>query len=150
MIGDASPMDSDPEEPNNENTNSQPLAQRIQTSRSHERSAMSGDEPKKPSDKMLTLVAPTRPSGERVVAHLEMEKLAVQTALEFRACSRELRALRPKIQHIKDYFASSVRGSVTLAGCSSFKEYCERKLGRTRQAVYAMLGARSEERRVGK
>src|SRR5205807_7700576 len=105
-----------------------------------ERSAMSGDEPKKPSDKMLTLVAPTRPSGERAVTHLEMEKLAVQTALEFRACSRELRTLRPKIQHIQDYFASSVRGSVTLVGCSSFKDYCERKLGRTRQAIYALLG----------
>ena len=133
-------MDSDLEELNNEKANSQPLAQRIQTSRSHERSAMSGDEPKKPSDKMLTLVAPTRPSGERAVTHLEMEKLAVQTALEFRACSRELRTLRPKIQHIQDYFASSVRGSVTLVGCSSFKEYCERKLGRTRQAIYALLG----------
>jgi len=143
-------MDSDLEELNNEKANSQPLAQRIQTSRSHERSAMSGDKPKKPSDKMLTLVAPTRPSGERVVAHLEMEKLAVQTALEFRACSRELRALRPKIQHIKDYFASSVRGSVTLAGCSSFKEYCERKLGRTRQAVYAMLGAYPQKQKEKK
>ena len=140
MIGDASPMDSDLEELNNEKANSQPLAQRIQTSRSHERSAMSGDKSKKPSDKMLTLVGPTRPSGERAAEQVEMEKLAAQTALEFRACSRELRTLQPKIQHIQDYFASSVRGSVTLAGCSSFKEYCEKKLGRTRQAIYALLG----------
>jgi hypothetical protein len=80
------------------------------------------------------------PNPAETPEHREMEAIAKETALEFRDRFRKLRELKPKIQRIQDYFTNSVRGSVTLAGCSSFKEYCEKKLGRTRQAVYSLLG----------
>lgn len=101
---------------------------------------MDANEPKKPTVKILTLVPQMRPTGQKAVEHREMETLAATVAQQFRASSRKLRALRPQVQQIQDYFASSVRGSVKLAGCSSFGEFCEKKLGRTRQAVYALLG----------
>jgi hypothetical protein len=72
--------------------------------------------------------------------HAAMEKVASEVANDFRACCRKLKELAPKVKIIQDYFATSVRGSVTLAGCGSFKEFCQKKLGRTKQAVYAMLG----------
>lgn len=92
----------------------------------------------KPSVKSLTLtpLKPTKPELE----HREMETLAEQVAMEFRSYDRSLRKLHPQIELIHNYFATSVRGSVTLAGCVSFSEYCTKKLGRTRQAVYSMLG----------
>ena len=92
----------------------------------------------KSSVKSLTLtpLKPTKPEAE----HREMEKLAEQVATQFRSYDRSLRKLRPEIELIHNYFATSVRGSVTLAGCGAFGEYCTKKLGRTRQAVYSMLG----------
>ncbi len=85
--------------------------------------------------KNLTFVPVSRPD------HQEMEELARDVAKEFHSYCRKLRSLRPKIERIQSYFNNNVRGSVTLAGCSSFKEYCEKKLGRTKQAVYSMLGS---------
>ena len=80
------------------------------------------------------------PNPAETPEHREMESLAKETTQEFRDRFRKLRELKPKIQRIQDYFANNVRGSVTLAGCSSFKEFCEKKLGRTKQAVYSLLG----------
>lgn len=72
--------------------------------------------------------------------HAEIEQLAREVAKDFRTSCSKLRSLKPKIERIQGYFADHVRGSVTVLGCGSFKEYCEKKLGRTKQAVYSMLG----------
>jgi hypothetical protein len=72
--------------------------------------------------------------------HRDMEALAGKVAQEFRITCRKLRPLLPKVKRIQDYFAAKVRGSVTLAGCQTFKDFCEKKLGRSPQAVYSMLG----------
>lgn len=100
----------------------------------------------KSSVKSLTLT----PLNPTKIEHREMEKLAEQVAMQFRSYDRSLGKLRPQIERIHDYFTTSVRGSVTLAGCGSFAQYCAKKLGRTRQAVYSMLGAypqRAKERK---
>ncbi|HWY03011.1 MAG TPA: hypothetical protein VNX60_05035 [Candidatus Acidoferrum sp.] len=86
----------------------------------------------------MTFVPVARPGKN--LDHRDMETLAKEVAHEFHNHCRKLRQLKPKIQLIQNYYSTAVRGSVTLAGCSSFKEYCEKKLGRTKQAVYSMLG----------
>ena len=69
----------------------------------------------------------------------KMEKLAARVVKVFTACCTKLKELKPEIEQIRDWFLSQP-GSKTLAGCRSFKEFCETKLNRTEQAVYAMLG----------
>jgi hypothetical protein len=101
---------------------------------------------KKSSVKSLTFTPPDQTNIE----HREMEKLAEQVAMHFHSYDRSLGKLRSQIERIHDYFTTSVRGSVTLAGCGSFGEYCTKKLGRTRQAVYSMLGAYPERARERK
>lgn len=65
----------------------------------------------------------------------EIEAMAAEAA----KCTK-LKELRPKIERIHDYYTDHMRGSVTVAGCRSFREFCTKKLDRTTQAVYAMLG----------
>lgn len=109
--------------------------------------ADSSTKPKRES-RNLTFTPVSR--AEKTMDHREMEALAQEVAREFKTQCRKIRALRPHIQRIQDYFSSSVRGSITLAGCSSFKEFCEKKLGRSKQAVYSMLGEYPEKRKEKK
>ena len=106
------------------------------------------DQESKPNVKKLTLVCQTTTAAS--LEHREMEELAAAVATQFLAVTRNLRMIRPQIERIRAYYASNVRGSIRLAGCSSFNEYCEKKLGRTRKAIYAMLGDYSQKQREKK
>ena len=72
----------------------------------------------------------------------------------FRRVCVKLRELKPKVEQIRSYFQRNVRGSVTLSGCRSFREFCEKRLHRTEQSVYRMLSSdikkRQEKIRVSK
>jgi hypothetical protein len=71
-----------------------------------------------------------------------MERIARRVVTEFRSVCVKLKELKPEIQTIRDWFCDHQRGSMTLYGCRSFKEFCERndRLNRKEQTVYAMLG----------
>jgi hypothetical protein len=69
----------------------------------------------------------------------EKEKLAAQVVETFTGCCTKLKELKKDIEQIRQWF-KDLKGSQTLAGCRSFKEFCEKRLNRTEQAVYAMLG----------
>lgn len=77
--------------------------------------------------------------------NLRMEKLAADVAKEFSAVCLKLRELKPKIEKIQSYFQHHVRGSVTLAGCGSFRQFCKDRLRRSEQAVYQMLSSDSKK-----
>jgi hypothetical protein len=74
----------------------------------------------------------------------EAEKLAEKVVQTFTDCCQKLRDLKPEIEKIQLWF-QQVKGSRTLMGCFSFPEFCEKKLHRTKQAVYAMLGDYSQK-----
>ena len=101
-----------------------------------------------PRLKLLSFV----PNGgaSKILDHRRMEVLAIEIASEFRTHASKLSLLRPSIELIKNYFQANVRGSVTLADCRSFKDFCEKKLNRTEQAVYAMLGGYSKKQKAKK
>lgn len=71
--------------------------------------------------------------------HDEMEKFAAKLVAEWTAPLAKLMELAPAVKKVEDYFQTHVRGSVTLTGCSSFKEFCEKRLKRDRSTVYKML-----------
>jgi len=71
--------------------------------------------------------------------HEEMEKFATKLVSEWHGHLTKLKELAPAIKKVEDYFQKHVRGSVTLMGCSSFKEFCEKRLKRDRSTVYKML-----------
>lgn len=71
-----------------------------------------------------------------------MERVAERVADVFATCCAKLKELRPEIEKIQGWFKDN--NGKTLAGCHSFKEFCEKKLNRTEQAVYAMLGKYSD------
>ena len=77
--------------------------------------------------------------------NLDMEKLAADVAKQFSAACLKLKELRPKIEKIQSYFQQNVRGSVTVAGCGSFRQFCKDRLHRTEQAVYQMLSSDGEK-----
>jgi hypothetical protein len=79
-----------------------------------------------------------------------MEKLAAEVAEQFSATCHKLRELKPKIDKIQKYFQQNVRGSVQLAGCGSFSEFCVKCLHRSQQAVYQMLSSDGEKRKKKK
>ncbi len=74
-----------------------------------------------------------------------MEKLAAEVAAKFATVCVKLRQLKPEIEKIRSYFQESIRSSVTLAGCRSFREFCENRLYRSQQAVYKMLSSATKE-----
>ncbi len=71
----------------------------------------------------------------------KMERLAEEVTTQFSTVCVKLRELKPKIQQIQSYFQRNVRGSVTLSGCRSFREFCEKRLHRSEQAVYRLLSS---------
>lgn len=80
----------------------------------------------------------------------DMEKLAQSVAEKFTTLCTKLKELKPEISRIQEWFRNHQRGSVTLSGCRSFKEYCEQRLNRTEQAVYAMLGDKVAKKKTMK
>jgi hypothetical protein len=72
--------------------------------------------------------------------HRRMEELATTVASKFRAYHSKLKDLLPDIEKIHDYFITTMRGTYELAGVRSFDEFCRKRLGLTRQAVYTALG----------
>jgi hypothetical protein len=71
--------------------------------------------------------------------HEEMEKFATKLVSEWHGHLTKLKELAPSIKKVEEYFQKHVRGSVTLMDCSSFKEFCEKRLKRHRSVVYKML-----------
>jgi len=72
------------------------------------------------------------------------EELAVLVEAEFNGYCQKLRDLKPQVEAVREAF-KTLTGSKTIAGCRSFPEFCEKKLHRTKQAVYAMLGDYSKK-----
>lgn len=106
----------------------------------------SNGKPKRDS-KTLSL----KPADAR--SHQRMERMLREVVMKFNSHCRSLRELRPQIEQIDAYFDSHPRGSVTLAGCRSFKECCEKLLHMSEQRVYAMLGdyyQKAKEKRLRK
>jgi hypothetical protein len=91
-----------------------------------------------------------RQGSQKLSPNSEIEKLAEEVAAEFGTVCAKLSELRPKVEKIQLYFRESVRGSVTLAGCRSFREFCEKRLRRCEQTVYKMLASDPEKREPGK
>ena len=81
---------------------------------------------------------------------VEIEKLATEVTAEFSTVCAKLSELKPKIEKIQSYFRESVRGSVTVAGGRTFRQFCELRLQRTEQAVYRMLSADTRKRKEKK
>jgi hypothetical protein len=69
----------------------------------------------------------------------DAEKRAQQLVAEFVPLCGKLKALKPLIVEVQADF-KKLKGSQTILGCRHFKELCSKKLSRTDQAVYAMLG----------
>jgi len=79
----------------------------------------------------------------------EAENRAQKLADEFAPLCVKLRALKPQIEEVQADF-KKLKGSQTILGCRSFKDFCEKKLDRTEQAVYAMLGDYSKKQKSKK
>ncbi len=100
-----------------------------------------------------TKEGPCPRSGRRESKKLtlnQMEKLAADVTTEFLGACGKLRELKPKIELIRTYYKENVRGSVTLAGCRTFRDFCKMHLHRTRQAVYKMLSSDSNKQQEKK
>jgi len=69
----------------------------------------------------------------------EAEKRAQQLVDEFVPLCGKLKDLKPLIVEVQADF-KKLKGSQTILGCRHFKEFCSKKLSRSEQAVYAMLG----------
>jgi phage-related protein len=74
----------------------------------------------------------------------EAEDRAQKLVNELAPLCVKLKDLKPLIVELQADF-KKLKGSQTIFGCRSFKEFCEQKLGRTEQAVYAMLGDYSKK-----
>lgn len=70
----------------------------------------------------------------------EAEKLAIKLEHEFAPICTKLKSLKPEVEKMQAMFKELCKGSVTIAGCRNFGEFCEKKLCRKRQTVYEMLG----------
>ena len=71
--------------------------------------------------------------------HAEMEQFAKDLVSTWHGHLAKLMELASQIEEVEEYFRKHVRGSVTLLGCKSFKEFCEKRLNRHRNSVYEML-----------
>lgn len=71
----------------------------------------------------------------------EAERLATKLEQEFAPVCVKLKSLKPEVEMMQSMFKALCKGSVTIAGCRNFGEFCEKKLGRKRQTVYEMLGS---------
>lgn len=71
--------------------------------------------------------------------HEVIEKLATKLVADWTVACGKLKSLAPQVDEVEKYFANHVRGSVTVLGCRSFKEFCTEKLKRDRSTVYEML-----------
>jgi hypothetical protein len=81
-----------------------------------------------------------RDSQNVSLAH-KMERLAEEVTTQFSTVCVKLKELRPRVEQIRSYFRENIRGSVTLSGCRSFREFCEKRLRHSEQAVYRMLSS---------
>lgn len=87
-------------------------------------------------------LSPTNPPKQ---GQQEMEKIAAMVIDTFAEYCKKLKDLKPEVNRIQWWFKHQIKAPSTLAGCGSFKEFCEKKLHRTEQAVYAMLGDYTEK-----
>lgn len=104
--------------------------------------------PKRVSTK-LTVVAPNA-SGKSVT--YDLAKLADQERFLKNLCAvvhRKTHELHRELKIVKQLFHDKPRGT-TLYGCASVTDYCEQKLGITRQAFYAEVGDYRGEQKAKK
>jgi hypothetical protein len=101
---------------------------------------------KEASDEKKAVPLPPESSTPTLWAeyYSEAERLAVFIEQQFNEQCQKLRDLKPQIEAVREAF-KTLKGSKTIAGCRSFPEFCEKKLHRTKQAVYAMLGGYSNK-----
>lgn len=71
----------------------------------------------------------------------EAERLAAKLEQEFAPVCVKLKSLKPDVEMMQAMFKALCKGSLTIAGCRNFGEFCEKRLGRKRQTVYEMLGS---------
>jgi len=69
----------------------------------------------------------------------EAEARAQKLVDELAPLCAKLKDLKPLIVEVQADF-KKLMGSQTIMGCRNFKGFCTKKLGRTEQAVYAMIG----------
>lgn len=81
----------------------------------------------------------------------EAENRAQNLVDELAPLCVKLKALKPQIAEVQADFRK-LKGSQTILGLRCFKDFCEKKLGRTEQAVYAMLGdyAKKQQKQNGR
>lgn len=79
----------------------------------------------------------------------EAENRAQKLADEVAPLCVKLKAMKPQIEKVQADF-KKLKGSQTILGCRCFKDFCEKKLDRTEQAVYAMLGDYSNKQKAKK
>jgi len=109
----------------------------------------SEEKPKRDS-KVLSL-APNSNRSYDLSVHADREHFVQEVVVYFTTWHKKLRELKPQIVIVQGLFAQHVRGSVTLCGCRSFKEFCVTKLGvKSEATVYAMLGNYSEKAKARK
>jgi len=82
--------------------------------------------------------------------HAAMEKLAAQIVRDFATVCAKLKDLRQPIETIQSWFRAHRRGSTSLLGCASFREFCTKRLRRDESTVYRMLGVNSTAVREAK
>ena len=71
----------------------------------------------------------------------EADRLATKLEQEFASVCVKLKSLKPEVEMMQAMFKALCKGSLTIAGCRNFGEFCEKRLGRKRQTVYEMLGS---------
>jgi len=97
-------------------------------------------------DSKVLILTPNSNRKYDLNVHADRERFVQEVVIYFTTWHKKLKELKPQIEQVRELFAQHVRGSVTLCGCGSFKEFCLTKLGvKTEQAVYAMLGNYSEK-----
>jgi len=72
------------------------------------------------------------------VEHKKAEELASSILQEFGPFCAKLRSMKSKIEKLRDYFKAKDQKE-TVAGCSTWAQFCERKLHRTDRAVRLLL-----------
>lgn len=77
----------------------------------------------------------------------QAEKLALQVLKELdQTVCVKLRQLKPKLEKLRAHFKTKA-GKEQIAGCKTWKEFCNKKLNRTDRAVRKLLAAEQSSAR---
>jgi hypothetical protein len=68
-----------------------------------------------------------------------LEKLAEEAEVEFGEGCAKLKTAAPKIEKVRQAFHDHHRGTLMVRGCTSFQQFCQKRLHRNESSVYRML-----------